>query len=180
MNKRYVNYLINLIFPVFIFGGLTGILTALTVTVYKFCAKHVIAFSALGYSYIRNNPVTLAIAVPALLVLAFLLAFIHKKVKGLKGGGIPDSVGILRGIITFKWLRTLVGTFSLSLVSFLVGVPLGNEGPSVLMGTAVGRASLGVAGKKHRAWDRYIRQQRAHPYREFSLQSRRLISESPL
>jgi H+/Cl- antiporter ClcA len=49
-----------------------------------------------------------------------------------------------------------VGVFFLSLFSFLIGVPLGNEGPSVQMGTSIGRGSVYAFTRgKHRAWDRY-------------------------
>ena len=44
---------------------------------------------------------------------------------------------------------------SISLTSFLIGVPLGNEGPSVQMGTLLGRGSISPLIKKHRAWSRY-------------------------
>ena len=42
-----------------------------------------------------------------------------------------------------------------SVTSFLIGVPLGNEGPSVLMGTAVGKGCTDTLAKKHPAWSRY-------------------------
>ena len=62
----------------------------------------------------------------------------------------------MRGLVTFKWLRTLIGVIFNSLLTFLVGVPLGNEGPSVLAGTAVGRGVIETLGKKNKAWNRYI------------------------
>ena len=34
--------------------------------------------------------------------------------------------------------------------SFLFGVPLGNEGPAVQMGTAIGKGSVSVFAKKQR------------------------------
>ena len=45
MFGRYKNFLINLIFPAVIFGSLTGILTSVVITLYKWCAGRVIAFS---------------------------------------------------------------------------------------------------------------------------------------
>ena len=78
-----------------------------------------------------------------------------KKIPNIKGGGIPTSISILRGLIKFKWFITLIGTFFVSLLSFLVGVPLGTEGPSVQMGTSAGKGSASIFGKKYRAWSRY-------------------------
>ncbi len=151
----YRNFFLNLIFPALIFGSITGVLTSIVVTLYKFIAKSIIVLSAQGYSYMQEHLYILPIAIIVSFGLSFLFAYIYKTHPNIRGGGIPTSIGILRGIITFKWLKTLIGTFVLSLVSFLVGVPLGNEGPSVEMGTAIGRGSVFTMAKKHKAWDRY-------------------------
>lgn len=155
MKQKHKNYLTNLLFPAFVFGSITGVLTAVVVLLYKLCAKYVIALSEHGYAFLRENVQFLPIVLALLFGIAALFAWICKKIPNLRGGGIPTSIGILRGIITFEWLRNLLGVFFLSLTSFLIGVPLGNEGPSVQMGTAVGRGAVYSLAKKHRAWDRY-------------------------
>ena len=153
--KKFKNYFINLICPAFVFGSITGILTAIAVTLYKVCASYIIDFSEKGYVFFRGHIYFVPIILVALFAIAFLYAFLYKKTPNLRGGGIPTSIGILRGIITFKWLRNFLGTFLLSMLSFLIGVPLGTEGPSVQMGTAIGRGSVNAFTKKHKAWDRY-------------------------
>ncbi len=151
----YKNFFLNLIFPALIFGSITGILTAVIITLYKFLAKHIISLSGQGYLYIREHLYLLPILIAVAFALGFLFAYVYKKIPEIRGGGIPISIGILRGIITFKWLKTIIGTFVLSMSSFLIGVPLGNEGPSVQMGTAIGRGSVFTFAKRHKAWDRY-------------------------
>ncbi len=153
--NKYKGYVLNLLMPALVFGFVTGTLTSVIVVLYKLCAKHIIHFSENAYVYLREHLYLLPIALAALLGVSYILARIYKKIPNIKGGGIPTSVGILRGIITFKWLKNLIGVFLLSLTSFLIGVPLGNEGPSVQMGTAIGRGSVYTFAKKHRAWDRY-------------------------
>ncbi|MBQ6897461.1 MAG: chloride channel protein [Clostridia bacterium] len=64
-------------------------------------------------------------------------------------------MGLVGGIFSFKWLRSLVGTFTLSLLNFLLGVPLGNEGPCVLMGASLGESVTKALGKKGEVWSRY-------------------------
>ena len=154
--KEYKSYILNLIMPAVVFGFITGTLTAILVTVYKHCAHHIIDFSMLSYKYLRAHLYFLPLIFLLLLGASVLFALIYKKYPNLKGGGIPNTVGILRGIITFKWLRSLIGVFTLSLFSFLIGVPLGNEGPAVQMGASIGRGSAYLFNNgKHRAWDRY-------------------------
>lgn len=155
MRHSLKNYIINLIFPAVVFGMISGVATAITVVIYKFCANHIIALSSTCYSFLRTHIFMVPVAVIVLSVIAWFLAFIYKKMPELCGGGIPASIGILRGVLNFKWLGNLIGTFSLSLMSFFIGVPLGNEGPSVQMGTALGRAAVRPFYKKHGAWDRY-------------------------
>jgi H+/Cl- antiporter ClcA len=46
--------------------------------------------------------------------------------------------------------------FGSALLTYLAGVPLGNEGPSVQMGTALGKGGSSLLGKKQAAWERYL------------------------
>ncbi|MBQ2687618.1 MAG: chloride channel protein [Clostridia bacterium] len=153
--KNYKNYFINLICPAFIFGSITGVLTAIVIVLYKKCASIIIGFSESGYSFVKSNLYYAPLVLIGFILLALLLSFLYKKAPNLKGGGIPTSIGIIRGVLPFKWFTNLVGVFFLSLTSFFVGVPLGNEGPAVQMGTLLGRASVSPLLKKHRAWSRY-------------------------
>ena len=137
------------------FGFITGTFTAIVVTLYKLCAKYVVGFAEEGYGFLKSHIYLLPVILIGVFGIGYLLAYVYKKIPNIKGGGIPTSVGILRGIITFKWFITLIGVFFLSLISFLLGVPLGTEGPSVQIGTAIGRGSVFAFAKKHRAWDRY-------------------------
>ena len=154
MNKTKGNFL-NLISLALVFGAITGILTALVVILYKFIAKYVIEFSKNSYDFLQNKLYFIPIVLLAFYGIATLFAYIYKRQPRVRGGGIPSSIAILRGIVTFKWLRTLIGVFFMSMTSFLIGVPLGNEGPSVLMGTAIGKGSVESLAKKHPAWSRY-------------------------
>ncbi|MDO4419572.1 MAG: chloride channel protein [Ruminococcus sp.] len=153
--KSYINYFINLICPAFVFGSITGVLTALVITLYKLCASMIIGVSEKGYEFLRLNPYWVALVIVGFIGLAILFSNLYKKMPNLKGGGIPTSICIIRGMLPFRWFINLIGVFFLSLVSFLIGVPLGNEGPSVQMGTLLGRGSVSPLLKKHRAWSRY-------------------------
>ena len=157
MKKRLNTSFFNAILPATFLGAAVGVLTSLTVNFYKLCAKYIIAFSENGYHFMREHLYLMPVAIALFAIPAFIFARIYREIPNLRGGGIPTSIGILRGMIPFKWLRNVIGVFLLSLVSFCIGVPLGNEGPSVQMGTAIGRGCVYSCGKdkKKRAWDRY-------------------------
>ena len=153
--KKAKRYFLNLILPVLGYGAAVGVFTAALVAVYKWCAVRIIDFSTETYAYLRENLWLLVLVIPALFVVAAAFYLCYKKHRNLQGGGIPTSIGLLRGLITFRWLRNLIGVFMLSLSSFMLGVPLGNEGPSVQMGASMGQAVVSPLGKKQKAWGRY-------------------------
>lgn len=153
--KRKLNYLANLIFPAIIFSAITGSLTALVVTLFKFFAKHIISFSESVYGILNNEWWLIFVVLLFIMNAAIIYYKAYSKNPDLMGGGIPSSIGVLRGLFTFKWFSNVIGTFFLSLLSFLIGVPLGNEGPSVQMGTAIGKGSVNILAKKHTVWEKY-------------------------
>ena len=91
------------------FGAITGTLTAVTVLLYKLCAAHVIDLSDKAYKMLRLRPLLIPVALIVLLVLAFLYTLIYRKHPNLGGGGIPTSIGILRGRLPFRWISNLIG-----------------------------------------------------------------------
>lgn len=155
-NKKTSGYIFNIILPVLVYGFVTGMLTAFVITLYKFFAGLIIDLSEKTYSALASALYFLPLAVLVVAMLSFCCSAIYSRFPDLKGGGIPTSIGLLRGLYPLKWLHNLLGIFFLSLVSFFVGVPLGNEGPSVQMGTAIGGCPLMTSHGKHKAWNRYL------------------------
>lgn len=153
---KYKNYLLNLILPALFYGSITGAAVGVIISLYKFCAGHAVSLSGEIYTFLRGNAIFFIPAICVSAVIAFAMAVLYKKLPNARGGGIPTSIGILRGKIPFEWLQNLIAAFFASLVSFLVGVPLGTEGPSVQIGTTIGRGVSRAGARKHAAWDRYI------------------------
>ena len=152
--KNYKTYLINIL-PCIGYGLLTGVLTGGTIFLFKFLAKYAEEYSRSLYLLAKETPLTLFLVFPFLIAFAFFMSYLHKTAAECKGGGIPRSEGILRGILPFRWLRTLLGTFFGSLISFFAGLPVGSEGPAVLIGTSLGRMS-GAHSKKQLAFSRHV------------------------
>lgn len=153
--KYKLNYFVNIIFPVFIFASITGIISAIVITAFSNLVHHTVSFSEVMYEYLREHLYIVPLILIALYGLSLLISYIYKKMPDLRGDGIPTSIGLVRGAISFNWFFNLVGIFFLSLSTFLIGVPLGNEGIAVQMGTAIGEGSVYPFRKKHSAWERY-------------------------
>jgi H+/Cl- antiporter ClcA len=58
-------------------------------------------------------------------------------------------------MLSFRAIRTFLGTFAGSMISFFCGLPLGSEGPAVLIGTALGRIVCMPFGKRV-PYERYV------------------------
>ena len=151
---KYKEYIKN-IFPCICYGVTCGALTGALIFLFKLLAKQAEEASRKLYFMARQRPICVALMLLALVAAALLMYFIHKKAPESRGGGIPRSEGVLRGVLSFRWLRTLLATFFGSMLSFLFGLPLGSEGPAVLMGTSVG-SMCGSVSKNRSIWSRYV------------------------
>ena len=108
MGKRR-NYFVNIIFPALIFGSITGILTSLVVNLYKIAVHEVIGLSKQVYAFMADNLLTVLPALAILFGLSFVLAWIYQRDINISGDGIPTSIGLLRGILSFNWIKNLLG-----------------------------------------------------------------------
>lgn len=156
LQKTRFHYIKNILMPCFFFSAITGVLTGALVFAFKIAAGLVVSLSTDIYGFVRANPIWLPILLLGAAALGLAVAFLLRLAPECRGGGIPTSIAIVRGLIEFKWLKSLLVLFSSALMTFLAGVPLSNDGPGVQMGTAVGRGTVRLLGKKNMAWDRYI------------------------
>lgn len=152
--KYYKQYLINML-PCIGYGIITGIFTGGTIFLFKFLAGQAETHSRALYEWAKESVLTVLLVFVILVLLSFLMSRIHRAAPECKGGGIPRSEGILRGILPFRWFKTLLGTFFGSMLSFFAGLPCGSEGPAVLIGTSLG-CMVGKASKKQIAWNRHV------------------------
>ena len=157
MKRHHSHYIKNLLLPCAVFSVITGIISSLAVTAFKVAASHVSELSEHIYSYVRQAPSFLPLLFVGAVVLGFLASLIVTFSHSCRGGGIPTSIAAIRGIVNFNWVKSIFFLPISALITFLVGVPLGTEGPCVQMGTAVGDGVIRLlGGRRHIGWRRYI------------------------
>lgn len=156
MKSNRLTYIKHILLPCVIFSMVTGVFTGSLIFGFNVAASWVMALSDGVYAYVRENPLFLPLLLLGAAALGLIAAFILRWEPNCCGGGIPTAIAQLRGLISFHWLRSLILLFSSTMITFFCGIPLGNEGPSVQMGTAVGRGVVRVFGRNNLAWDRYI------------------------
>ncbi len=156
MNKNRLTYLLNLILPAVVFSAIAGSLTAVIIFAFKTASSYIISISeriyAAGRADIRLLPLILLGAAATGLIVSLILKYSPES----RGGGIPTAITALRGNVPFDRKRGIVTVFISSMFTYLCGIPLGTEGPSVQMGALTGHITSKTLGKKHPAWERYI------------------------
>ncbi|MDE7328224.1 MAG: chloride channel protein [Clostridia bacterium] len=145
----------NIVLPVIAYGGVAGMLSGFLVGVFNFGARYLIEYSKKIYEAVLTHLWAIPLFFLALAALALLMALLHKKVPNVRGSGIPNVEGAIRGFLTFKWLRTLIGTVIGSYMSFFAGLPLGSEGPSVQL-SAMSAQGITELMKAKLTWRRYV------------------------
>ena len=109
---------IKIVVPYLLYGTLCGSATGAAIFFFKLIAKNLEEITKGIYSFARENIVYIPLVFLGLILLAIAEYLLHKRIPEVKGGGIPRTEGILRGILSFKWLKTLIGTVVGSVISF--------------------------------------------------------------
>ncbi len=153
--KQFLSKLKSIVIPVIAYGGVAGIMTGFIVSLFNLCANFLGKVSGQIYTYVRANPAFIPLLFAGLVVLALCMYALHKFCPQVRGSGIPQTEGVLRGLVTLRWLRTLICTIVGSFISFFAGLSMGSEGPSVQIGamTAQGTSEL---MRSRLAWRRYV------------------------
>lgn len=150
--NKFLHYTISF----FLLPAAAGLITGGFVFCFKLLAEHIMDLSHDIYHFVGEHPIYTTLLVPGVCAVA-VLAMLFKRIDpASSGGGIPTAIAAMRGILPFKWIRTLICVFFSSLCTFISGVPLDNEGPSVQMGACIGRGVSKLTGKRFKGADRYV------------------------
>lgn len=153
-NKFFAKFK-NLFVLVVCYGGLVGILVGFFVSLFNLGADFITKSSVTIYGWFASHPAFIPILFAGLAALAGLMMLIHKAVPQVRGSGIPQTEGVVRGIVTFRWLRVFITTFIGSYLSFFAGLSLGAEGPSVQIGATCANGVSKTLGARL-SWQRYL------------------------
>ena len=128
-------------------GAVTGVFSGAMVTLFTLLAAKGEELSRDAYAFVRQNPAFIPVLLLVLALGAFLIGVAVHISSVTRGCGIPHAEGGARGLLKFNWWKDAVATFSACLLGIFMGLSIGAEGPSVLIGACVGD---GVASCSHR------------------------------
>ena len=155
--KNRLSHIKNLLLPCLVFSVITGVCSALLITAFKLAVETVIALSTAVYGAVRVKPIFIPVLALSTALIGIGARFLLTLSHSCRGGGIPTSITAIRGIVNFKWIKSIIILPISALLTFLCGIPLGTEGPCVQMGTAIGDGVVNcLAAKSQKGWRRYI------------------------
>ena len=119
-------------------GAVTGITVGVVVTFYNLLFTYSENFASFAYDAIRNNPAWIPVWLVALGVCVFMITSAVQASKIIKGCGVPVTEGATRGLLRLRWWRDVTLMFAVTLVEVFMGLSIGSEGSSILIGGALG------------------------------------------
>lgn len=125
----------------FLCASVLGLFTGCTVFCFKYISSYLIRLSGNCYSFSKENPKFFVLFLLAVALLSLVAFYLVKWEPLAKGGGVATAILSIKGYISLKWLRNLLAVFVSASISFFAGLPLGNEGPSVQIGTNIGKGT---------------------------------------
>ncbi|MGT2756867.1 ClC family H(+)/Cl(-) exchange transporter [Streptococcus ovuberis] len=141
-NKEF-NYASSSILVSVLRGIVVGLAVGLVVSLFRLFIGHSFEWLVHLYQMARQNLFVLFAIAVGYFVLTLFIAFLAKGEKGIRGSGIPQVEGELKGLMTSNWWEILWRKFMGGMLAISSGLMLGREGPSIQLGamTAKGVAS---------------------------------------
>ncbi|WP_071131885.1 ClC family H(+)/Cl(-) exchange transporter [Enterococcus timonensis] len=120
-------------------GLVVGLFTGLVVATFRLAIEKIGEYLPIFFQFLKNHLAFLPIAILAALLLTFLNGWLIKSEPGIKGSGIPQVEGQLKGQLHYRWFSVLPKKFIGGILSVGSGLFLGREGPSIQLGASVGQ-----------------------------------------
>jgi len=136
--EKIKNELYRIFIELIAVGSVTGVAAGAIATLFNILVHEGEHFSRNVYAYVRANPAFIPLLFLVLALGSFLVGVFVNISSVVRGCGIPQAEGGSRGIVRFKWWRDLTAMFAASLLSIFMGLSIGAEGPSVLIGATAG------------------------------------------
>lgn len=153
--KPALGYLRHVIMPIIVYSSICGLIVGTLVGLYTKLASLLSHWSVDIYGLVQKHPAYTPLFLLGLVVIALLCYLLLRITPECKGSGVPRTEGVLRGILTFRWLRVLLTTIASSLLTYFGGLSLGSEGPSIQIGATTAQGACRLL-KCRMAWSKYI------------------------
>ncbi|MGT2911129.1 ClC family H(+)/Cl(-) exchange transporter [Streptococcus cameli] len=142
--KKEFRYASSSIMVSILRGIVVGLAVGLVVSLFRLFIGHSFEWLVHLYQMARQNLFVLFAIALAYFLLTLFLSWLAKGEKGIRGSGIPQVEGELKGLMESNWWSILWRKFIGGVLAISSGLMLGREGPSIQLGAMTAK---GVAGR---------------------------------
>lgn len=149
------DYVFRRLLPVLCKSAVAGVVAGVLVTLFNLALEYLSEIAQyLGYEA-GGGKLPLATYILVMAFAAVFMAFFIKVLPEARGSGIPRTEAFMCGKKKLDWKKMCFATVVGSCVSFLSGLPVGAEGPSVQFGGGLGAGVEEMGGNDEKA-RRYV------------------------
>jgi len=127
------NFKWEIAFKSILAGAAAGILAV----IYRLATEKGTDYAINLYSYLKENPVYIAVWILAAVPVGLFIAWLIKKEPMASGGGVPQVEGVILYGMKMKWYTVAAVRYIAGILGSIFGLSFGPEGPSIQLGAAV-------------------------------------------
>lgn len=120
-------------------GILVGAIAGTVVSAFRMIISVMLEYMPIIYEYLRNNIFFTILWFFVLMSIAIIVMVMMRDEEHIKGNGVAELKGQLQGSLKLNWLSILWRKFISSALVLGLGIPVGQEGPSIQIGGVVGQ-----------------------------------------
>jgi len=134
--SQFFRSLKNEYLPVLLIAVVIGCIVGVVVCLFNKALSFLSSVSVDIYTFVHDNLIYIPLLLLGLGIIGFLMHLVHKKVPGVRGGGMPQTIAMCKGEVSYKWYQVWWANIVCSCMSFFSGLPVGAEGPSMFLGAS--------------------------------------------
>lgn len=120
-------------------GIFVGAIAGAVVSAFRMLIDFLRTVMPIAYEYLKQNPGWIMAWVLFIGVVATVVIFLMRDEPDIQGNGVAELKGQLLGTLKLNWFSVLWRKFIASSLVLGLGVPVGQEGPSIQIGGVVGQ-----------------------------------------
>lgn len=120
-------------------GAIVGALTGVLIVLFRLSVQGLWGITEQILNYAHNSVLFAMVWGLILFFIALVISFLLKTEPMISGSGIPQAKADVKGRLSLKWWKVLLCKFAGCILALGSGLSLGREGPSVLLGSMVGK-----------------------------------------
>lgn len=120
-------------------GLLVGAIAGTVVSAFRGVIHLLLELMPKVYEFLKENPILIIVWLLLIGLIATIVILLARDEPHIQGNGVAELKGQLQGTLKLNWFSILWRKFTASALVLGLGIPLGQEGPSIQIGGMIGQ-----------------------------------------